>query len=114
MPANYNRPRDARVLGDILRQARVSACLSLTELQEKSGVHHTQISRIERGQFRRPSTNVQKLCKIFDINWQSPNSQPEDVEALCSRIRGAAKTPNLVRAMSIFLDAIAVARPGRK
>ena len=41
--------------------------LSLTRLAEVSGVHKSQVSRFKKGEFRRPSKNLLKVCEKLHI-----------------------------------------------
>lgn len=40
----------------------------LLEIQRKSGVHQSQISRIRRGRFNRASRNVLAICKAIGLS----------------------------------------------
>ena len=54
-----------------------------------TGVHSSQISRIENGQFARTSRNVQKLQKFFDELTRPPRTKlaglGERVEAIAAQ-----------------------------
>ncbi|SFB87340.1 Helix-turn-helix [Nocardioides terrae] len=58
----------ARVLGDYLKEQRVSAQLSLRQLADQAGVSNPYLSQIERG-LRRPSAEVlQQIAKALRIS----------------------------------------------
>jgi transcriptional regulator with XRE-family HTH domain len=51
-----------------LRRWKVYSGLNQPEIASRSGVHQSQISRILRGDFKRISKNVRRLCKFAKIN----------------------------------------------
>jgi transcriptional regulator with XRE-family HTH domain len=58
----------ARVLGEYLKEQRVSAQLSLRQLAEQAGVSNPYLSQIERG-LRKPSAEVlQQIAKALRIS----------------------------------------------
>ncbi|MFT4011684.1 MAG: helix-turn-helix transcriptional regulator [Nocardioidaceae bacterium] len=61
----------ARVLGDYLREQRVTAHLSLRQLADLAGVSNPYLSQIERG-LRKPSAEVlQQIAKALRISAES-------------------------------------------
>ncbi|WP_375338428.1 helix-turn-helix domain-containing protein [Variovorax paradoxus] len=58
---------EAAFIGARLRKARLRAQTSVKELGALTGVHHSQVSRCELGDFKIVSPNVQKLCEYFKI-----------------------------------------------
>ncbi|MCO4095335.1 MAG: helix-turn-helix transcriptional regulator [Acidovorax sp.] len=88
-------------LGHRIRKAREARNLTLSELMRRTGVHHSQLSRIERGQFRLNGKNVRKICKALGIG---PGSV--DIDFLCARVRLTIRTTKAERAMNAFLDAV--------
>jgi len=67
MAQRFNSKFEAVLLGQRLRAARKSNGYTLTSLAEIVGVHHSQISRIERGEMETVNTNLQKLCKYLGV-----------------------------------------------
>ena len=57
-----------RQLGGRIRNARKDRGLTLKNLGSETGVDHSQISRIERGESVRLSSNVQKICEFLHIS----------------------------------------------
>ncbi|WP_371127548.1 helix-turn-helix domain-containing protein [Variovorax sp. YR266] len=74
MAASFNDPSRAKSLGARLRRARTNANFTQEMLWAETGVNHSQISRIERGDFSGPGTNVQILCAYFRIDWRLESS----------------------------------------
>lgn len=67
MASRINSPLQARALGERLRSERLARRLSLQNLGKITGVHHSQISRFERGSAVTFSANLQKICKELKI-----------------------------------------------
>lgn len=57
----------AKALGARIRSARLRADMRLEDLSTLSGVHRSQISRIERGLALTLTTNARRLCACLDI-----------------------------------------------
>lgn len=94
----------AKQLGWRIRETRLRKRLTLAQVAEKSGVHYTQISRVERGLFRFAAPNVRKICKVLGIG--DTQIEAVDLEYLCERVCRTIKTPQSQLAMNAFLDAI--------
>ena len=106
MAANYNKSIDPGSLGTQLRSARLDANLTLQEVGSSISISHSQISRIERGDFRGPSKNVQTLCKYFNIDWRGAPSA-RDKTTLASRLdRAANASPQWATVIVAFVEAI--------
>ena len=58
---------EAKRIGSRLRSAREASGMTLIETGKRCGMHYTQVSKIERGAFKRLNANVQSLCKIFKV-----------------------------------------------
>lgn len=53
-----NDRHDHPSLGELLRDARVQAGLSIRQLAPKVGVHHSLLARLENGETERPSPEL--------------------------------------------------------
>jgi transcriptional regulator with XRE-family HTH domain len=110
MAANYNKSIDPESLGTQLRSARLEANLTLQEVGSGINISHSQISRIERGDFRGPSKNVQILCEYFNIDWRGAPSA-RDKATLASRLdRAANASPQWATVIVAFVEAIETAQ----
>lgn len=89
MTTNYKDPQYSIRIGKNIRQARLDAGLTLEELAKAVEIEYTQISKIERGRFKKPAKNVQKLCKYFDISWNE-NELSRDLPELAKRLETIA------------------------
>lgn len=56
-----------KLLGSQIKVARKRRGMSLKMLGEKTGVHYTQISRMERGEGVLLSKNLRKVCEILQV-----------------------------------------------
>jgi len=105
MAARINSSLQARMLGERLRTARRSRKLSLKQLGELTGVHHSQISRFEQGEAITFSKNLQKICNELRVGLamsgtdrSAPLSQRVDA-LVCA-------APTMVEALDAFLTAM--------
>ena len=58
---------DAKQIGCRIALARKKRGMTLESLGLAVGVHHSQISRIERGQVRLVGKNMQKICTFLGL-----------------------------------------------
>jgi transcriptional regulator with XRE-family HTH domain len=97
---------ESKSLGARLRQARLSCHETLEVLASATGVHHGQISRIERGEFRTISPNVQNLCDKLRVPSFSPVCRL-DAESLALKLTAVVgKSPSKLRFIDLVLDAL--------
>lgn len=94
---------DPAELGPRIKHAREKARLSLLQVESKTGVDHSQQSRIERGEFKRYAQNVQKICKFFNLQ-----PVPEELDTLRARLDRAVLRTTTRKALEAVLDAIDV------
>lgn len=78
---NKLTPLEATEIGARIRAARLRANKSLIEIGIEAGVHHSQVSRCERGLFKTAGRNLQKICINLQITHpklvvsNSPNNE---------------------------------------
>lgn len=114
MADRFNSSLSAVVLGRRLHVSRKQRHLTLLQVAEATGVHHGQISRIERGGFATNSANVQKLCTFLQIadtlNEQSTQSvSPAALKGRLDRLLQAV--PESGPLLWAVLDAMELAIP---
>lgn len=110
MAANYNNSIDPGSLGNQLRAARLEANLTLQVVSSSININHSQVSRIERGDFKGPSKNVQILCNYFNIDWHGTPSARDKTD-LASRLdRAANASPQWATVIVAFVEAIETAQ----
>ena len=113
MADRFNSSLSAVVLGRRLHAARKERHLTLLQVSGATGVHHGQISRIERGGFATNSKNVQKLCTFLQVS-ESGDQSPQQVSpaALKSRLdRLLQAVPESGPLLWAVLDAMELAIP---
>lgn len=106
MAPSYRNPDDAVVLGERLRRTRKNSGMTLKELNTATGVSHSQISRIERGQFKGESKNVQILCEFLNIavDQNSRLSEPRHLALRLERL--ALSSPKWMNVVAAFAEAL--------
>ncbi|WP_427916262.1 helix-turn-helix domain-containing protein [Stenotrophomonas maltophilia] len=108
MAERFNSPNDAAILGKKLKSARILRNFTLTEVASKTGIHHSQISRIERGLAITAGKNVQKLCTFFDVrDLRSTPERRRTPAALSERARTLAeRSASTAAALDSFLHVL--------
>ncbi|WP_370467896.1 multiprotein-bridging factor 1 family protein [Pseudomonas sp. EL_65y_Pfl1_R32] len=72
MGKKFNSSFDVTLVGAQIRQARLGRGLTLVDLGHAVGVHHSQISRYERGQMNSVGKNLHKICTFLQIKDDPP------------------------------------------
>lgn len=58
-----------RTLSELVRRLRAKSGLSLRELEEASGIHRANLSRLERGEASRPKPEtLTALAEVFNVD----------------------------------------------
>lgn len=110
MATSYRDPEEAVALGARIRLARKKLGLTLLDLSERTGVNHSQISRIERGLFKGASKNVQILCELLNIEGALISSAEEPQHLALRLERLASSSPRWRRVIAAFAEALEVAQ----
>lgn len=92
---------NAEALGSTIKSARTSAQLTLEQLSAETGVDFSQLSRIERGEFRLLSKNVQIVCKFLGLD-----PIEDSAELLKLRLEWALRHPLTTQALTAFLQVL--------
>jgi len=100
-------------LGRRIRSARKEQGLTLKSLESETGVSHSQISRIERGQNALVSSNVRKICDYLHIQERGQDAEPisGDVELKMRSL--IQEWPQSAQMICEILDSIRQAYLGR-
>ena len=110
MATSYRDPEEAVALGAQMRIARKKLGLTLTELAGRTGVSHSQISRVERGLFKGASKNVQILCKSLNIEG-TLISRTKESQDLAKRLERLASSSPGWRSVGVaFAEALEAAQ----
>lgn len=104
--------KQAKALGAQLRLARQNRSLSIQDLAGKCGIHHSQLSRLERGLFKCMSGNVQIACAYLHIKPHESMAASPDVAQLHARLDAlASRDPRNTEIVSALLDVLDSLRP---
>jgi transcriptional regulator with XRE-family HTH domain len=100
-------PAAASLLGATIKAARLERSLSLQRLAHECGMHHSQLSRLERGQFTRLSGNVQVACSKLHIPANEVMASDPSVAQLHARIDAlVTREPRTLEVLAALLDAL--------
>lgn len=115
---NKITPAEAVALGARLKAARLQSNSSLIEVGLAAGLHHSQVSRCERGAFKVISKNVQKLCELLEISHPQLTKMGAPGRPLSARFDALIEElPGSATAFARLFDLLessAKARPARK
>lgn len=104
---NKITPAEAVEIGARIRAARLRANKSIIEVGHLAGVHHSQVSRCERGNFKTVSKNVQKMCMYLQITHPKLESPEMLGRALSERFDALLKSvPGSAIAFSRLFDVL--------
>lgn len=110
MAQRFKNEVAAQALGHRVRAAREKAGLTVNEVAKKAGVHHSSVSRTERGRFPTMNPSVRKICTFFRIE---PEMGIRDAEGLLFRLQWlSAHEPDVVHALEYLLEALEARRAG--
>ena len=106
---------NATAIGARLKAARLQFGLSITELGSAVGVHHSQVSRCERGNFKTYGRNVQKLCNFLEITHTSLIDRPHNQAPLAGRFEALpGSAPAFARLFDFLEQSTATVRPKKR
>lgn len=115
MSQRFNSLLQAAIVGDRLRQARRKSGKSLEQTAKELRVHHSQVSRIERGKINTVSPIVHKLCTKFSV--RLPAAMALDPESLAERVQILAEVApdscQAIDAVVCALEALAASKQAR-
>ncbi|HEC1609938.1 TPA: helix-turn-helix transcriptional regulator [Pseudomonas aeruginosa] len=111
MAQRFNSKLDATMLGRRLRKARKSKGMTLTSAASAAGVHHSQLSRMERGEMITANNNLQKICKYFDEPYEKylvPSSSLSLGERVDQLILDSPENEPALRRLVEALEALSI------
>lgn len=98
---------EAVQLGARLKEARLAAGLTQTQVAAGCGAHHSQVVRCEQGSFRMLRGNVQRMCTLLSIDThiggQREGAEP-DLQTQLSTL--LMERPAAAPALRAILDAL--------
>lgn len=104
---NKINPSEALAIGALMRAARTRANQSIQEFGAVAGVHHSQVSRCERGQFKTVNKNVHRMCTLLGISHAALHSVRPNDNDLTDRFDTLLKNvPGSAEAFSRLFDVL--------
>ena len=103
---------NASDLGKNIKTVRRKKGLTLKHLQQSTGVHYTQISKMERGGCKLLSKNLLIVCNFLHIS-HTQDSQPMGSESVVDRVQALIRSwPQSEGVILHFLDGVEMALEG--
>ncbi|MEE4156200.1 helix-turn-helix transcriptional regulator [Pseudomonas viridiflava] len=100
---------NASALGKRIKTVRRDKGLTLQHLADSTGVHYTQISKMERGECKLLSKNLLKICDFLHIT-QADSHEPAGRENLVDRVQALIQSwPQSERLIRHFVEGIEMA-----
>lgn len=82
-----NRPAQLALVGRKIRQLRRQRKLTQVELAEKIGIHQSDLSRMEQGEYKVGLDTLLKILQTFDLNIGDFFEENEGAESLYQKFR---------------------------
>jgi len=103
---------NASTLGKEIRTVRRLKGYTLKNLQNGTGVHYTQISKMERGDCKLLSKNLLKVCEFLHIS-HAANREPARAESVVERVQALVQSwPQSEGLIRHFLEGVEMAFEG--
>lgn len=82
-----NRPAQLELVGRKIRQLRRQRKLTQVDLAEKVGIHQSDLSRMEQGEYKVGLDTLLKILQTFDLSLGDFFEENEGAESLYQRFR---------------------------
>ncbi|MEE4675864.1 helix-turn-helix transcriptional regulator [Pseudomonas alliivorans] len=110
--AKYSIKMNASELGKCVKAVRKRKGFTLKHLQERTGVHYTQISKMERGDCKLLSKNLQKICDFLHIS-SAAGITPVGSESVVDQVQALIRSwPQSEGVIRHFLEGVEMALAG--
>ncbi|PNQ92817.1 XRE family transcriptional regulator [Pseudomonas gingeri NCPPB 3146 = LMG 5327] len=107
--ANYSIEMNASDLGKRIKAVRKQKGFTLQYLHQSTGIHYTQISKMERGECKLLSKNLLKVCDFLHI-LHSPDSAYSRSEGVVDRVQALIQSwPQSEGLIRHFLEGVELA-----
>ena len=87
-----NRPAQLELVGRKIRQLRRQRKLTQVELAEKIGVHQSDLSRMEQGEYKVGLDTLLKILQCFDLTIGDFFEENNRANTLLEKYRGLSPT----------------------
>ena len=82
-----NRPAQLELVGRKIRQLRRQRKLTQVELSEKIGIHQSDLSRMEQGEYKVGLDTLLKILQTFDLSIGDFFEERDEAESLYTKFR---------------------------
>ena len=82
-----NRPAQLELVGRKIRQIRRQRKLTQVELAERIGIHQSDLSRMEQGEYKVGLDTLLKILQCFDLNMGDFFEETERADTVLDRFR---------------------------
>ncbi len=97
-----NRPAQLELVGRKIRQLRRQRKLTQVELAEKIGIHQSDLSRMEQGEYKVGLDTLLKILQCFDLSIGDFFDETNRVNSVLDRYR--ALSPSAQREVESFIE----------
>src|SRR5512133_79060 len=87
-----NRPAQLELVGRKIRQLRRQRKLTQVELAEKIGIHQSDLSRMEKGEYKVGLDTLLKILGTFDLGIGEFFDENERTESVAQKIKTLSPT----------------------
>lgn len=104
---------NASDLGKSIKAVRRQKGYTLKYLHKSTGVHYTQISKMERGGCKLLSKNLLKICDFLHISYL-PETKPTRSESVTKKVQALIRSwPQSEGVIRHFLEGVEMALEGK-
>jgi transcriptional regulator with XRE-family HTH domain len=97
-----NRPAQLELVGRKIRQLRRQRKLTQVELAEKIGIHQSDLSRMEQGEYKVGLDTLLKILQTFDLSIGDFFEEHDEADSLYTRFRSLS--PNAQKEVESFIE----------
>ena len=83
-----NRPAQLELVGRKIRQLRRQRKLTQVELSEKIGIHQSDLSRMEHGEYKVGLDTLLRILQTFDLSIGDFFEENERAETVAQKLKG--------------------------
>lgn len=87
-----NRPAQLELVGRKIRQLRRQRKLTQVELADKIGIHQSDLSRMEQGEYKVGLDTLLKILQTFDLSIGDFFEEHDEADTLYTKIRSLSST----------------------
>ena len=97
-----NRPAQLELVGRKIRQLRRQRKLTQVELAERIGIHQSDLSRMEQGEYKVGLDTLLKILQTFDLSIGDFFEEHDEADSIYTKIRSLS--PNAQKEVESFIE----------